>query len=129
MHRREFLATTAASAAMLAVGVAGSADAWPCGASNGFNRARFKSWLNREFRLGAQGAPRGFRATLMTVDDGPTHAGLEQFSIVFRGSTALPTGLCRLSPPDGAPFMLHLSGIPGGTLRRAHFSLLEPQHG
>jgi hypothetical protein len=95
----------------------------------GFSRTRFRSWLNQEFRLTASNSLRGARAVLIAVEDGPAHAGLDQFSVVFRGGASLPQGLTWLSRPGGTQFMLHLNGEPAGTLRRAHFSLLETQNG
>ncbi|MGO9930509.1 MAG: DUF6916 family protein [Steroidobacteraceae bacterium] len=129
MQRREFLTASAASAALLAAGSTGSAATvvLPAAGAAGFNRARFRSWLNDEFQVTAWGSLRRSRATLAAVDDGPSHAGLEQFSIVFRGSAPLPAGLCWVSHPD-AQFVLHLHGAVGGMQRRAHFSLLEARH-
>ena len=129
MRRRDFLTTTAASAAVVAVGATGdAATVLPSSQTKGFNRAQFRSWLDHEFRLSARSSLRASRATLTAVDDGPGCRGLEQFSVVFRGAASLPTGLCWVSHTDGAQFMLHLHGLPGGAVRRAHFSLLEPQH-
>jgi hypothetical protein len=125
MRRRDFLTTTA-SAAVVAVGATGDAAILPTSRTNGFNRAQFRSWVNDDFRLSAQSSLRAIRATLTAVDDGPGCRGLEQFSVVFRGAASLPTGLCWVSHTNGAQFMLHLHGLPGGTVRRAHFSLLEP---
>jgi hypothetical protein len=131
MHRREFLTVSAASAALAAVGGSGNATAASPAAEPGgeFNRTRFRSWLNEEFRLTASDSLRGSRATLIAVEDGPAHAGLDQFSVVFRGGASLPRGLTWLSRSDGTLFLLDLNGAPTGTLRRAHFSLLETQHG
>jgi hypothetical protein len=115
---------------MVAVGKTGNAaGVWPTPAASGFSGARFRSWLNEEFRLTPGDSLRSSRATLVAVEDGPSHAGLEQFSLVFRGGASLPTGLCWLSRADGTQFMLHLQGAPATTLRHAHFSLLEVRHG
>jgi hypothetical protein len=129
MRRRDFLTTTAAAAAIVAVcPTANAATVLPTLPITGFNRTQFRSWIDDEFRLSGPGSLRAAHATLIAVDDGPECTGIEQFSAVFRGA-ALPTGLCRLSHADGAQFVLHLHGSLHSNLRRAHFSLLEPQHG
>jgi hypothetical protein len=130
MQRRKFLTASAATATLMAVGKTGNtAGVSPTPATNGFSGARFRSWLNEEFRLTSGSSLRSSRATLVAVEDGPARPGLDQFSVVFRGSASLPTGLCWLSRADGTQFMLHLQGAPAATLRHAHFSLLEVRHG
>ena len=130
MRRREFLTVSAASAAMAAAGNGSkAAQVLRTTPAEGFSRAQFRSWLDEDFGVTHAGSLRRSRATLIAVDDGPTHGRLEQFSVVFRGSTPMPRGLCWISPPGGAQFMLHLHGTPGTSLRRAHFSLLEARHG
>jgi len=126
MRRRDFIATSAVSATAAAVGVsAQKAMAFPGSPTKRLSRATFRSWLGSEFRLSAGSSFRTAVATLVAVDDGPASAGLEQFSVVFGGTTSMPTGLCWISHADGAQFLLHLNGPPDGARRRAHFSLLE----
>jgi hypothetical protein len=128
MRRREFLTTSVTSATLLGLAGTSVAGVGPVSLPDEFNRTRFRSWLNQEFRIVASGSLRSAPARLVAIDDGPAQAGLNQFSILFKGSEALPRGLCWLSHPDGAHFMLHLDGAPGSGRRRAHFSLLEPRH-
>ena len=129
MRRRDFIATGAVSATAAAVGASTQkALAMPGSPSNRLNRTTFRSWLGSEFRLSAGSSFRTSPATLVAVDDGPTSAGLEQFSVVFGGATPLPTGLCWVTHADGAQFLLHLHGQPHAARRRAHFSLLEPHN-
>jgi hypothetical protein len=131
MHRRKFLTVSAASATLIVAGESCTAMTAPAAAvpGGGFSRTLFRSWLNQEFRLIASNSLRGFRAVLTAVEDGPVHAGLDQFSVVFRGGASLPQGLVWLLHPNGTQFMLHLNGEPGNTLRRAHFCLLEAKNG
>ncbi|HEY0801332.1 MAG TPA: hypothetical protein VGD54_10850 [Steroidobacteraceae bacterium] len=125
MRRREFLSTGAACAALAAAGPGNAAAVSQADRPEGFSRAQFRAWLNQEFNLVQAGSLRQSRATLIAVDDAIPHAKLDEFSVLFRGGAAMPGGLCWLSPPNGPQFLLHLHGAPEGSLRRAHFSLLE----
>lgn len=139
MQRRDFLTASAATATLVAASAGGHAAAatssvWSGQPAARVSRARFVAWLNSGFKVAAPGSLRTALATLIEVQDGPVNAGLEQFSVVFRGSSSLPTGQCWLSHEDGSEIPLYLDdaapGVaPGVALRRATFSLLEQRHG
>jgi len=132
MRRREFVTLGAASAAIAAAG----AKAAPQPGRDThepveFGRARFQSLLTHRFNVSARGSLRAFPATLAAIEDGPAHPGLDQFSLLFRGTASLPQGLCWLSHANGTQFMLHLevaSVSSDQECRRATFSLLQAPH-
>jgi len=133
MRRREFL-TAGAVSATVAVAAAARASA-PLHAPQElrFSRDQFLAWRHEQFRVTAYGALRAHQATLVAVEDGPVHPGLQQFRVSFQGAAGLPTGLCLLEHAGGARFSLHLEAVPDagatrasrGVLRRATFGLLE----
>jgi hypothetical protein len=131
MRRREFLTVSAASAALAALGetsgAVATAPTTPT-VADGFSRAQFAAWLDEDFDIRAHGSLRCVRAQLTAVEDRLTAPGLEQFSVVFRGVSALPRGSCWLSRSDGTQFTLHLQGTKSPLLRRANFALLETRH-
>src|SRR5271170_728729 len=138
MRRREFLNVSAASAALVAMGE--TSDAMSLGETskaaappapplgNGFSRAQFAAWLDEDFEIRSYGSLRRVRAKLTAVEDRFNAPGLEQFSVVFRGSSSLPRGSCWLSRSDGTQFTLHLQGTDSPVMRRANFALLETRH-
>jgi hypothetical protein len=128
MRRREFLTVSAASAALVALGETSGAVATAPTVADGFSRAQFAAWLDEDFDIRAHGSLRCVRAKLTAIEDRLTAPGLEQFSVVFRGVSALPRGSCWLSRSDGTQFTLHLQGTKSPLLRRANFALLETRH-
>jgi hypothetical protein len=133
MDRRDFMSTGASAAAALAIAT-GTASArggtaiGDAGAGPRMSRAQFKAWLNTSFRIRPEGSLRSVPARLVAVNDGPSAAGLEQFSVVFQVEGAPASGLCELRHETGASLYLHLDGgraTAAGTHMLAVFSLIR----
>jgi hypothetical protein len=127
MHRRDFLVIGAASTALAggtaSAAVRGSAEWGASGTSRGLDRARFLAWVGERFEIRSDLARPAVAARLVAVEDGPHSLEVDQFSVVFEGEQALPSGLCQLRHADGSSFLLQIDGA--GARRRANFGLLR----
>jgi hypothetical protein len=127
MERRQFIA--GCSAALIAAGME-PPQLWTTAspaARQSMTRAQFETLIGSEFRLYAD---RRFvdRVRLEAIDDGPQAAGLEQFTLRWKGyySERLPEGIYTLETSDAPSLELalepeHSTGTPG---YRSTFNLL-----
>jgi hypothetical protein len=109
MQRRQFIA--GCSAALVAAGME-PPQLWTTAgpaARQSMTRAQFETLIGSEFRLYND---RRFvdRVRLEAIDDGPQAAGLEQFTLRWRGhySERLPEGIYTLERPDAPSLELAL---------------------
>ena len=122
MQRREFLK---AGASVLILGpfvVAGSGGSAVDPYSRAFYAARVGTWF--------EAGPAGF-LELVAVEDGPTSAPLDQFTLAFRGDTrdALPDGTYPLRAESGEAIELFLqrrADDAGAARYAASFALSRP---
>ena len=128
MQRRQFIAGCSAALAAASIEpprlwTAASPDAW-----QGLTRAGFERLIGSEFRLYADLRFAG-RVRLEAIDDGPRAAGLEQFTLRWKGhdSERLPEGIYTLETSDAPSLELalepeHATGRPR---YRSTFNLLS----
>jgi hypothetical protein len=128
MQRRHFIA--GCSAALVAAGTEPLQRLTTPGpdARQTMTRKRFETLIGSEFRLYAD---RRFvdRIRLESIDDGPSAAGLEQFTLRWKGyfSERLPEGIYTLEQPDAPPLELAIEPdhSPGHPRYRSTFNLLS----
>ena len=133
MERREFIA---GCSALVAAGAASSqvlpslmGAAAPSALA--LDRAFFERRIGSQFR--AYGSDGRFleKLRLLAVQDGPSAAGLEQFTVVWeaRYAEVMPPGIYRMTNGSDATLDLALDSAAGAGRRpryRATFSLLAP---
>ena len=127
MKRRNFLSAVAAGAAtaVLPVGVfAASPNVSYRTDPRQPTLAGFTRLLGSEFHF-TDVSGGALKARLVACDDGPQHAGLTQFSVVFEGAT-LEEGLYELRHPETGPMMIGCvssdGAIAGMSRQRVYFS-------
>jgi hypothetical protein len=125
MQRRHFI--TGCSAALVATSMA-PPQLWTGNAVETMRRAGFAKLLGSEFRL-FSGLRSVGHVRLEAIDDGPDVAGLEQFTLLWKGDCAecLPEGIYTLETA-GAPRLelaLEPMDVPQGSRYRSTFSLLS----
>ena len=109
MQRRQFIAGCSAA---LAVAAIQPPQLWTTAGSNlgaAINRARFEPLIGSEFRLYSAGRFAG-RVHLDAIVDGPRAAGLEQFTLRWKGTDAehLAEGIYTLTTPGTSSMDLAL---------------------
>ena len=109
MQRRQFIAGCSAA---LAVAAIEPPQLWTTASSKAgpaISRARFEALIGSEFRLYTEGRFAG-RVHLEAIVDGPHTAGLEQFTLRWKGADTdrLPEGIYTLTTPGAASMDLAL---------------------
>lgn len=112
LKRREFLKTCTLGTAAMLVPVGWAAPTTSKKAVPVISKDSYQALLNDDFRcIGQQGVAE--KLTLVDIENGPVHPGLEQFSLIFKrhssaGNKSMNAGLHRLYHKKTGPSLVNL---------------------